>query len=61
VLDFRGSAPRVGFTPVIYGPSTYFHEEADTSVLIRVFEKVQALALSHDRSMKLIRKKLENF
>lgn len=60
VLDFRGSAPRVGFAPVIFGPSTYFHEEADTSVLVRVFKKVQALALSPDRSMTLIRKNLEN-
>lgn len=59
VLDFLESAPRVGFAPVIYGPSTYFHEEADTASLMRVFAKVQELALNPEQSIKRIRESLE--
>lgn len=57
VFEFDGSAPPVGFAPVVYGPSTYFGEEEDTATLLRVFRRIQGLALSPKKSVELIRRK----
>jgi transcriptional regulator with XRE-family HTH domain len=59
VLDFAGSAPRVGFAHVVYGPSSYFSDGRDTAALMRAFLRVQGLALSPQRSLKLIRDKIK--
>lgn len=59
VLDFGDSAPMVGFAHTVYGPSSYFSEDADTAALLRAFRRVQGLALSPARSLKLIRDRLK--
>lgn len=59
VLDFGGSAPMVGFAHAVYGPSSYFDDEEDTAALLRAFRRVQGLALSPARSLKLIRDSLK--
>lgn len=58
VLDFDGSAPRVAFTPTIYGPSTYFDNENDTTALFRAFRRVQELAVDHSGTLDIIKEKL---
>jgi hypothetical protein len=57
VFEFSGSAPPVGFTPVVYGPSTYFGDEEDTAALLRAFQRLQGMALSPKKSVELIRRK----
>ncbi|MDQ2582657.1 helix-turn-helix domain-containing protein [Saccharothrix yanglingensis] len=59
VLDFGGTAPSVAFTPTVYGPSTYFDDEADAAALLRAFRAVQGLARDHAASVDLIRRTLE--
>jgi hypothetical protein len=59
VLDFGGSAPRVAFTPIVYGPSTYFDDENDTAALLRAFTRIQDLALDSAGTVELVRKKLQ--
>lgn len=59
VLDFDSTAPRVAFTPTIYGPSTYFDDPVDTGNLLRAFRKVQELAGSHADTIELIRRRLQ--
>jgi transcriptional regulator with XRE-family HTH domain len=59
VLDFDGSAPRVAFTPSIYGPSTYFDDEHDTATLLRAFRRTQELSRDYPATIDLIRQKLE--
>lgn len=54
LLHFGELLRPVGFLPVIYGPSTYFDEPEDTGPLMRVFGKLEGLALSPDESRKLI-------
>jgi len=39
----------------VFGPSTYFDQEADTAALLRAFRRVQELALNPDDSVRLIR------
>lgn len=58
VLDFDGSAPRVAFASTVYGPSTYFDGETDTTALLRVFRKVQELARDHTESTEFIQRRL---
>lgn len=57
VYEFE-SGPPVAFTPVVYGPSTYFHEQRDTTALLSAFTRIQGLALSGERSRELIEEKL---
>ncbi|GGM83581.1 transcriptional regulator [Longimycelium tulufanense] len=59
VLEFGSSAPRVGVAPVVYGPSTYFYGEADTTALLRAFQKISELAMGPADSARFIRRKLE--
>jgi transcriptional regulator with XRE-family HTH domain len=61
VLDFGDSAPMVGFAHAVYGPSSYFSEDEDTAALLRAFRRIQGLALSPARSLKLIRDSLKEF
>ncbi|MCP2164740.1 helix-turn-helix domain-containing protein [Goodfellowiella coeruleoviolacea] len=56
VLDFDGTAPRVGFTPVVYGPSTYFTDEKDTTALLRAFTRLTEKAMSPAESRELIQR-----
>lgn len=59
VLDFGDSAPMVGFAHTVYGPSSYFSEDEDTAALLRAFRRIQGLALSPARSLRLIRGRLK--
>jgi transcriptional regulator with XRE-family HTH domain len=54
LMHFGDLLGPVGFLPVIYGPSTYFNEPEDTSVLMRVFGRLEGLALSPKESRKVI-------
>ena len=56
VLGFGEQGPPVGFTPAVFGPSTYFDQPADTAALLRGFRRVQELALSPAESARLIDK-----
>lgn len=55
ILGFGDRGTPVGFTPAVFGPSTYFDQEADTAALLRGFGRVQELALDPDDSVRLIR------
>jgi hypothetical protein len=39
----------------VYGPSTYFDTEPDTSAMLRAFDRLQALALGPEESARFIR------
>ncbi|GAA1984435.1 helix-turn-helix transcriptional regulator [Amycolatopsis minnesotensis] len=54
LLHFGELLRPVGFLPVVYGPSTYFDEPEDTGPLMRVFGKLEGLALSPDESRRLV-------
>jgi hypothetical protein len=54
LLHFGELVRPVGFLPVIYGPSTYFSEPEDIGVLMRVFGRLEGLALSPDKSRRVI-------
>ncbi len=55
VLRFGGKGSPVGFSTVVFGPSTYFDQEPDTAALLRGFKRVQELALNPNDSVRLIR------
>lgn len=55
VFGFGDRGLPVGFAPVVYGPSTYFDSESDTTALLRAFDRLQELALSQEDSVRLIR------
>jgi transcriptional regulator with XRE-family HTH domain len=55
ILGFGDRGSPIGFSTVVYGPSTYFDQEADTADLLRVFLRLQELALDRDESARLIR------
>jgi transcriptional regulator with XRE-family HTH domain len=54
MLHFGEVLRPVGFLPVVYGPSTYFDEPADTGRLSRAFGKLEGLAASQAKSRKVI-------
>ncbi|MGW1678125.1 helix-turn-helix domain-containing protein [Saccharopolyspora sp. NPDC002376] len=54
LFEFSGQGSPVAFANVVYGPSTYFHEEADTATMFRVFRRLHDLALSPPKSRQLI-------
>lgn len=56
VFDFGDQGPPVGFCSVLFGPSTYLHEEPDTTALRRGFERLTELALDQHASVRLIRR-----
>jgi len=55
VLLFGDKGPPVGFSTVVFGPSTYFDQESDTAALLRGFHRLQELALDPNESVRLIR------
>jgi transcriptional regulator with XRE-family HTH domain len=54
LLHFGELLRPVAFLPVIYGPSTYFNEHEDTGVLMRVFGRLEGLAMSPEDSRKVV-------
>jgi hypothetical protein len=54
LLHFGELLSPVAFLPVVYGPSTYFNEPEDTSVFMRVFGRLEGLAMSPDESRKVV-------
>lgn len=55
ILGFGDKGTPIGFTPAVFGPSTYFDQDADTAALLRGFRRVQELALDPADSARLIR------
>ena len=55
VFGFGDKGSPIGFTSVVFGPSTYFDQESDTAALLRAFDRLQKLALSPEKSSRLIR------
>jgi transcriptional regulator with XRE-family HTH domain len=55
IFGFGDRGVPVGFTPVVFGPSTCFDNEPDVAALNRVFDRLQELALSPDESVRFIR------
>jgi transcriptional regulator with XRE-family HTH domain len=58
VLRFPKPALPVGLMSVVYGPSPYLDEPADTSALARVFEHLRELALDKAESRILLERSL---
>jgi hypothetical protein len=54
LLHFGDLLSPVAFLPVLYGPSTYFNEPGDTSVLMRVFGRLEGLAMSPTESRRVV-------
>lgn len=55
VFGFGDKGSPIGFSTVVFGPSTFFDGESDTAALLRAFHRLQELALSPERSARLIR------
>jgi plasmid maintenance system antidote protein VapI len=55
VLGFGERGAPIGFSGTVFGPSTYFDDEADTVALRRAFERLAELAASAEESTRLIR------
>jgi transcriptional regulator with XRE-family HTH domain len=55
VFGFGDKGAPVGFSSVVYGPSTYFDDESDTTALLRAFERIEELAANAEESARLIR------
>jgi hypothetical protein len=55
VFGFGDKGAPVGFSSVVYGPSTYFDDESDTEALLRAFERLEELATDREESARLIR------
>jgi hypothetical protein len=54
LLHFGELLSPVAFLPVVYGPSTYFSEPEDIGVLMRVFGRLEGLAMSPGESRKVV-------
>jgi transcriptional regulator with XRE-family HTH domain len=54
VLHFGEKGTPVGFSTVVFGPSTYFDQEPDTTALLRGFRRVRELALGPEDSVRFI-------
>lgn len=55
VFGFGDRGAPVGFSTVVFGPSTYFDDESDTVALLRAFERLEELAAGPEESARLIR------
>lgn len=55
VMNFGDKGSPIGFSTVVFGPSTYFDDESDTVAMLRAFRRVRELALSPEQSARLIR------
>lgn len=60
VLDFS-NAPRIGYAPTLYGPTTYYDQPADTTPMARAFDRARELALSPAESRALLIENLKEF
>lgn len=56
IFGFGDRGSPIGFSTVVFGPSTYFDQEADTADQLRAFRRLQELALDPDESVRLIRR-----
>ncbi len=54
VFGFDGSAPLIGHSSVIFGPSAYVDDEVDTGRLVRVFDRLSTLAMTPVESRRVI-------
>jgi transcriptional regulator with XRE-family HTH domain len=54
LLHFGDLLSPVAFLPVLYGPSTYFNQPEDTSIFMRVFGRLEGLAMSPTESRKVV-------
>lgn len=55
VFGFGDKGSPVGFASVVFGPSTYFDDESDTTVLLRALSRLRQLSLSPEESARFIR------
>lgn len=53
-FGFGDRAAPVGYSPAVYGTSTYYDDEADVSRMLRAFYRVWELSLSRRESRRLI-------
>lgn len=56
ILGFGDRGSPIGFSTVVFGPSTYFDQETETADQLRAFRRLQELALDSDESVRLIRR-----
>ncbi|MGJ7907567.1 helix-turn-helix domain-containing protein [Actinopolyspora sp. H202] len=54
VFGFGESGVPVGFSSVVYGPSTYFDDQADIDVLRAVSGQLGQLALPHESTLEFV-------
>lgn len=54
VFGFGDRGTSVGFANVVFGPSTYYHDETDTATMFGGFVRIRDLALSPSESRRLI-------
>ncbi|ASU79906.1 XRE family transcriptional regulator [Actinopolyspora erythraea] len=54
VFDFGNDGAPVGFSSVVYGPSTYFDERSDIEVLRAVAQRLSLLTAAHETSLEFI-------
>jgi transcriptional regulator with XRE-family HTH domain len=54
VFGFGDRGVPVGFSSVVYGPSTYFDDESDTASLFKAFQRLEELAADPEESARLI-------
>lgn len=54
IFGFGERAAPVGYSPAVYGPSVYYDDHADTTIMLRAFHRVWELALSREESRRLI-------
>lgn len=57
LFDFGAALRPIAAVPVVYGPATYFDEDADVRRLRRAFERVCALALSPEETAEYVRRR----
>jgi DNA-binding XRE family transcriptional regulator len=54
IFDFGDRAAPVGYSPAVFGPSTYYDEPVDVAALRRAFDRIWELSLSERESRQLI-------
>lgn len=59
VLEFGINVPRIGFTSVVLGPSTYYDDGQDTTAMLRTFHRLSDLSLTPEDTRKAVVQKLE--
>nr|WP_042189817.1 helix-turn-helix transcriptional regulator [Kibdelosporangium sp. MJ126-NF4]CEL18897.1 Putative DNA-binding protein [Kibdelosporangium sp. MJ126-NF4]CTQ95299.1 Putative DNA-binding protein [Kibdelosporangium sp. MJ126-NF4] len=59
LMRFPEAAPPIGFNSVVYGPSTYLDDPADTDVLTRLFDRLREMALGKAESRVVLERFLK--